>query len=135
VAIHVRAKAPQLARKEGETLRLPVGPGEHLVRDYASLSRRRLDVLIHAQNVTETDWTVHLPPGMRAVGLPRPAEGSSPFGSFKVEVESGGTAVRVKTTIRMTKRRVWASDYASFRAFCESADQALGQHLVVAGGK
>ena len=131
VSLHVRAKVPQLGRREGDSISLPVGPGEHLVHEWAQLSRRHLDVRLHEQSTAETEWKIHVPAGMRVTGAPHAAEGSSQFGSFKVEVESGAGDVRVKTTIVETKTRIWASDYPAFRAWCETVDQALGQRLVV----
>jgi transglutaminase-like putative cysteine protease len=133
VAIHVRAKVPQLGRKEGDTMILPAGPSEHYVREWAPQSRRRLDLRLPTNEVTETEWIVHLPPGTHVAIAPRPAEGTSTFGSFKVEVESGASVVRVKTRLTVSKTHIWAVDYPAFRAWCETVDHALGQRLVLGG--
>ena len=112
---------------------LPVGPNEHYVREWAPLSRRRLDIRLSTQEVDETEWVVHLPAGARVTGAPHAAEGTSPYGSFKVEVENGPATVRVKTRLVVSKTRIWATDYPAFRAWCDTVDHALGQHLIVAG--
>ncbi len=133
IALRVKGKATQLARRDGTTWSAPAGPGEHMVRDFAALSRRSLDVKLSAQTTTESEWSVHLPPGARVVQGPRAANETSPFGTVKVEVESGaGGLVRVRTTIAMTKTRIPATEYAAFRAWCEAADRALGQRVVYA---
>ncbi|HWL84929.1 MAG TPA: DUF3857 domain-containing protein [Polyangiaceae bacterium] len=131
VWLHTKGKVPQFARKEGDRLSVPVGPSEHAVRDFASLSQRKLDVRLHAQTIEESDWTIHLPQGAKIVNAPTKAEGSSPFGSFRVVVDVAGTTAHVKTTVTMTKTRIKASEYPAFRAFCESIDRALGQRLVL----
>ena len=135
VTLHVKGKAPQFARKEGERLSVPVGPRDHLVRDYAQLSRRRLDIRLNAQSTTESDWTIHHPPGAHVVSAPLKAGGTSAFGSFRVEVESGPAATHVTTVVTLTQTRIKAADYPAFRAWCETVDRALGQRLVLSGGK
>ncbi len=137
VTLHVKGKVPQLARKEGDRLSVPVGPSDHMVRDFASLSQRHLDIRLRAQSTTRSDWTVHLPRGARVVSLPSRAEGKTPFGTFKVDVEQTGgdtgSTVRVRTEVTMDKTRIPVAEYPAFRAFCEAVDRALGQRLVVAG--
>jgi hypothetical protein len=129
VSLRVKGKAPQIARRDGETWSVPAGPQEHMVRTYAPLSQRRLDLRLSAQTVTEADWTLHLPAGAKVTSMPRATSESSPFGTAVVEVEPNGNSVRVRTTITMTKTRIAASEYGAFRAFCEAADRALGQRL------
>ncbi len=129
VSLRVKGKTPQLARRDADTWSAPVGPSEHMVRDFAALSRRRLDLKLAAQTTSESEWNVRLPPGTRVVTAPHAANETSPYGTLKVEVESGAT-VRVKTTIAMTKTRIPAAEYGAFRAWCEAADRALGQRVV-----
>jgi cellulose synthase operon protein C len=135
VSIRVRGKAPQLARREGDGLSMPVGPRESMVREYAPQSRRRLDLRLRAKTTTEQEWKVKLPAGMRIVQTPTPTEGATPYGSYRLTVEAKGNAVRVHTKITLDKTRILAAEYGAFRAFCESADRALGQRLVVAAVK
>ncbi len=135
VRLRARGKAARLARKEGDTFALPVGPKEYLVREYAALSSRKRDIRLAVQNTHETEWSVGLPAGAKVTSLPRAQEGTSPFGSYRVEVDGAGPKVRVKTTIAMTKTRILANEYPAFRAFCESADRALGQRLVYTVGR
>ena len=127
VEIHAKAKAPSFARKDGETRTIPVGAKEHLVRTYAPLSNRRRDIRIFALSTQENETVVKLPQGAKILGAPHAAEGNSPYGFFKVETETNGTTVRVKTTVAITKSRIPASEYAAFRAFCEQVDRELGQ--------
>ncbi|MDB4995182.1 MAG: Cell division protein FtsK, partial [Myxococcaceae bacterium] len=131
VTLHVKGKAPQLARREGDRISVPTGPSDHMVRDYAALSRRLLDIRLRANTTTESDWTIHLPPGSRVLTAPVKGEGKSPFGTYRVDVETEPTKARVKTQVTMTKTRITAAEYPAFRAWCEEVDRALGQRLVL----
>jgi tetratricopeptide (TPR) repeat protein len=131
VTMHVKGKSPQFARKEGDALSIPLGRREHMVRDYAPLVQRKLDVRLYAQWTDENEWTVKLPPGARVKSAPVASEGSSPFGAYKVTVENAGASVHVTTTVMLTKTRITASEYPAFRVWCEQVDRALGQRAVV----
>lgn len=127
VEIHAKAKAPTFARKDGETRTVAVGAREFMVRSYASLSGRRRDLRIPALTTQENETVIKLPQGAKVLGAPRASEGKSPFGNFKVETETAGSTVRVKTTVALAKSRITASEYPAFRAFCEQVDRELGQ--------
>ena len=129
VSIRAKGKATSLARKDGSSWTLPVGAKEHLVRTWAQLSSRKRDLRIQALSTQENESVVKLPQGAKIVAAPHAAEGSSPFGHYKVETETNGNVVRVKTTVALTKPRIKADEYAAFRAFCEKADRDLGQTL------
>jgi hypothetical protein len=132
VTIRVRGKAPEFARLIGDVLSIPMGRHEHMVRDFAPLSSRQLDVRLQAQWTQEDDWTVRLPPGARIRSAPSPVQGSSAFGSYQVDAESTGNVVHIRTRITMAKTRIAAAEYGPFRAWCEEVDRALGQRATVA---
>jgi cellulose synthase operon protein C len=131
VSIHVRAKALEFGRKNGSQLSLPVGPSEHLVRDFAPLSQRQLDVRLPFRSRTESEWTVHLPSAMQVVRAPDDTDVRGPFGTATLHVERTPGSVRVRTVVTLDRSRVGASEYPAFRAWCESADRSLGQHIVI----
>jgi tetratricopeptide (TPR) repeat protein len=131
VTMRMRGKAPQFARAEGDTLTVPLGRKEHMVRDYAPLASRKLDVRLYAQWTQEDEWTVHLPPGAKVRSTPQASKGSSPFGTYDVTSESSAGTLRVRTTVTLTKTRIDASEYPAFRAWCEEVDHALGQRATV----
>ncbi len=131
VSLRVRARSQELARRERDTLSFPAGPRMHLVRNWAPLSERRLDVRLHSRATTVGDWTLHVPAGMHVVSAPLPADVRTPFGSVRVETESAGTTVHVVTTITLDQTRILAREYAAFRAFCEAGDRALDQRVIV----
>jgi transglutaminase-like putative cysteine protease/Flp pilus assembly protein TadD len=131
VTMRVRGKVPQFARAEGDVLTVPLGRKEHMVRDYAALNARKLDIRMYAQWTTEDEWTVRLPPGAKVKSAPQSSKGSSAFGSYAVEVEAGGGTLRVKTSVTLAKTRITVSEYAAFREWCEQVDHALGQRATV----
>jgi len=135
VELRAKGKAPSFARKDGESWTVQVGAREHMVRSWAPLSTRRRDVRIQALSTQENETVVKLPQGAKVLGAPHPAEGKTPFGSFKVDVETNGGTVRVKTTVALTRSRIPAAEYAAFRAFCEQIDRELGQSLTYTVGK
>jgi transglutaminase-like putative cysteine protease/Flp pilus assembly protein TadD len=131
VTMHVRGKVSRFARTEGDVLTVPLGRKEHMIRDYAPLASRKLDVRLLAQRTEEDDWVVRLPSGAKVKSIPTPARGSSPFGSYSVDVESDGNALRVKTRVTLARTRIAASEYPAFRAWCEEVDRGLGQRATV----
>ena len=136
VELKAKGRAPSYARRDGESWTVGVGAREHLVRTWAALSSRRRDMRIQALSTQENETIVKLPQGARVIGPPHTAEGKGQFGFYKVEVDTTTpTAVRVKTTVAITKSRITAAEYPAFRGFCEQADRELGQSLTFTVGK
>ena len=133
VTLHAKGKASGFARKDADSLSIPVGPREYFVRDFAPLNQRKLDVRFYAQWTLDQDWTVRLPPGAKVKSLPVASSTTTPFGTVKLEVESSaGGVIKVRTSISNTKTRILASEYPAFHQWCETVDRALGQRVVVA---
>lgn len=135
VQIHAKARAPSYARRDGESWTVGVGAREHMVRTWAPLSSRRRDIRIMALSTQENETVLKLPQGAKVLGPPHAAEGKSPFGFYKIDVDTQGSVVRMKTTVAITKSRIPAAEYAAFRAFCEQADRELGQSVTFMVGK
>jgi hypothetical protein len=131
VSVHVKGKVSQFARNDGETLSVPVGPKEHMVREFAALSSRKQDLRLYAQSTTQNDWTVKLPASMKVMSAPKSDDVESPFGKLSIKTETNGGTVHVTSTLTVTKMRIPAAEYGAFRAWCERVDKALGQRLVV----
>ena len=57
-----------------------MGRDEHMVRDYAPLSARKLDVRLYAQSTTQSDWTVKAAAGRQAsIAIPKPIDAVEPL--------------------------------------------------------
>jgi transglutaminase-like putative cysteine protease len=129
VSVRVKGRAPQFARRDGEAWTALVGPREHMVRDFAPMSQRRLDLRLAAQTTSDSEWTLRLPAGAKITTAPRSGVETSPYGTVRVDTEVAGGTVHVKTSVTMTKTRIPATEYAKFRAWCEAADRVLGQRV------
>jgi tetratricopeptide (TPR) repeat protein len=131
VKIRAKGKAIGFARRDGDVLTIPAGPSHRLVADYASLSRRTLDVDLHALTQREDEWTIHVPPGMKVSRSPQPAQLDTPFGRFSVAFEESAGKVVVRTLLAFKKARITPAEYPAWRAFCEAVDRAFGQRVEV----
>lgn len=133
-SLKVTGKVPNLARKDGAKLSIPVGPKEYLVGDFATLSTRKQDIRLRAQNTQVSERHIKLPANAQITTMPVASSSDSPFGSHTVTVEKEGAGIVVKTTITFKKTRITAAEYAAFRAWCEQVDKGLGQRLVFTTG-
>jgi hypothetical protein len=67
--------------------------------------------------------------------LPEAVERTSPLGRLTVSADVSGSTVTVRTRVAFDKTRITPAEYPEWRAFCEAADRAFAQHLVVGTGK
>lgn len=131
VKMRVRVRVPQFAVPDGSTMTIPLGRREHMVRNFASLASRKLDVRLLAQFTEQDDWIVRLPAGAKVRSLPSSTRSGGPFGTYELDVEQAGNVLHAKTTVTLQKTRVAASEYGAFRSWCEEVDRALGQRAIV----
>lgn len=131
VRVRAKGKAATFARREGDALSVPAGPSHQLVADYASLSKRSLDVNLRATTQREDEWTIKLPPGMRVTRPATAAAMDTPLARFSIAFEESAGKVVVKSTLAFKKARITPAEYAAWRAFCEAADRAFGQRMLV----
>ncbi|HEX6764659.1 MAG TPA: DUF3857 domain-containing protein, partial [Polyangiaceae bacterium] len=131
VHVHVEGTAPGFARREGGQLSMAVTNSFRLTSTYASLSQRKQDVMISAFSELRDSFVVELPPGVKVVSAPEPANGDTRFGWYSLTVDKQADKITVKGRLGLRVTRVSPSDYTAFRAFCAEADRALGARLVV----
>jgi hypothetical protein len=106
-----------------------------LVARFASLSNRKQDLRLHVQSTLEDEFVIHLPASMKVKSLPEAVQDDTPFGAYSVSAETSAGKVVVRTKIAIRKTRIKPAEYPGWRAFCEAADRAFAQRLVVGGGK
>jgi tetratricopeptide (TPR) repeat protein/transglutaminase-like putative cysteine protease len=131
VKLEVKGTARGFARKEGGSLSMAVTPSVRLTSTYASLSSRTQDVRIVSFSTVDDTFVIKLPAGKKLESAPPDAKGSSPFGSYSVEVEKTPAQVTVKSRVELRTGRVTPQQYPAFKKFCEDVDRALGGRLVV----
>jgi cellulose synthase operon protein C len=135
VKTHARGRAPSLGRRDGAELSIAIGPTGRLVSSFASLSSRKQDIRMHVRSTLEDELVVHLPPNFKVKTLPEPVQQSSRLGRLSVSAEANGATVTIRAKVAFDKTRIGPSEYPEWRAFCEAADRAFAQRLVVGAAK
>jgi cellulose synthase operon protein C len=135
VRTRVRGRVASLGRRDGSEVSIPIGPTARLVSAYASLSGRKQDIRMHVRSTLEDELVVHMPPTFKVKTLPDPVQQSSALGRISVSADVAGSTVTIKTRVAFDKTRITPAEYPEWRAFCEAADRAFAQRLVVGASK
>lgn len=131
VTLRVHGAGSRFARKEGDTLSIPVTFGFRLGPAYATLSTRRLAVKLPPLGTIEDTFVVKVPPGMQVVSAPAKASGDTRFGSYSVTVENDGGKVVVHGVLTVKVVTVEPAEYAAWKQFAADADAAFTPRLVL----
>ena len=131
VRLHAKGKAQGFARKDGDGMSIPAGPQRKLVGDYASTSKRTLDIDLRTLSERDDEWIVKLPAGMKVTRPPQAARAETPYGAFSIDFEESGGKAVVRTKLTFKKSRILAAEYPAWRQFCEQVDRAFGQRMVI----
>jgi transglutaminase-like putative cysteine protease len=99
-----------------------------LTRKYAPERARRNPVLVPVTPSEHEVFDYDLPLGASAV-LPADTKLHTAFGSVEVSYRRNGQKLRVETYTELVPLTVSTVDYASFRAFCRAADEALQKEV------
>lgn len=129
-----RASVPQLARRDGNELRLEVSVIGDLVRSLARTPARRYSLDLGSTSSYLERRIVRVPAGMRVTELPVGGEANSPFGKLKVTVEPSPGGLTVRTELELSRDRISAADYPAFKDWAERADVILRQRIGMSGG-
>ena len=129
--LSVKGKAPAYGRREGDTVSMPTASSLSLMSSIAALSARKTDLVLGAQSLSSEERVLTFPASATIVRAPAAAKIDSPFGSAIVEVKRESGRLVVTSKFQLTKSRVTPSEYKAFREFCEKADAALEQRLVL----
>ncbi|MBN1609392.1 MAG: DUF3857 domain-containing protein [Polyangiaceae bacterium] len=131
VELDLVGTAPGFARREGDTLSVPVTGSARLTPRYASLSRRTQDVSLLGFTTIDDRYSIELPQGATVTSAPMPAAGNSPFGSYVLEVKEQPGRVEVHSRIQIDVPRVTPAEYERWKAFCSAVDEAMSRRLMV----
>ncbi|HEX5656293.1 MAG TPA: DUF3857 domain-containing protein, partial [Polyangiales bacterium] len=129
VTVKYRVKAPQLARPEGNELRLGSSSLNDLVRSLAGSPSRRYPLDLGVPRAYREERSIKGPKGFVVKKPPEGGEVKSRFGSLSVKTEQSGTGVISKTAFELAVKRVEPKDYDEFRKFVERADGLLRQRI------
>jgi len=131
ITLEVKAKAAVAARKEGDTLSVPASASVNLLGSLASLSVRKTPLLVGGLSSSQEERVIKLPPGMKVRSLPTNASIDGPFGTVILDVKQEGSKVVVKSQLALKMPRIPPAQYPAFRDFCQKADDALTQRVIV----
>lgn len=132
VTLSYRAKAPLVARPQGDELRIPGSALSDLLRELASSPTRRYPLDLGTPRVYREERTVVPPPGHVVHALPKGGRVASRFGQMVVENKQRGQTVVSKTSFTLAVARIDAADYAEFRRFVEQAEMLVRQRITFA---
>ena len=99
----------------------------NLVSQYATLppAERHYPMLINAETSTQRTLTLHAPAGYTwDLSTLHDAEISTKFGHYRRHAELQDGALKVSEVLEILPQRVEVADYADFRSFCLSVDDA-----------
>ncbi|MBI4511245.1 MAG: DUF3857 domain-containing protein [Deltaproteobacteria bacterium] len=134
VRVHAEGSVPELGWKAGGgTHVLPaIGRRSELARTLTGTSKRKHDLVLDHPWVDEETVEHELAPGFDVRALPRGEQISGPHGTFSLSIAKRGTGrVAIAYSLRVTSRRIPASEHAAFRAFLTAVDAALNQGIEV----
>jgi cellulose synthase operon protein C len=101
-----------------------------LTRKYAPERLRRNPVLVPVTASEHEVFDYELPESAKTE-LPPNTNLHTPFGKVEVSYVRDGRKLRVETYTELVPLTVKVADYAAFRAFCKSADEALQREVRV----
>jgi len=105
----------------------------HLTRRYASLSKRRCDLVFDFPWSLRASVLFRLPSGYRVVSLPDDVHLSTGFGKCDIEFASTSqTSVTVDFRFSFDVTRVKAEQYEGFRDFCRLVDEKQTEKIRIA---
>lgn len=129
--LELTAKVSKFARWNGTELQLgQVAPALGLSRMYATLPERREDLLLETPLIEDSEFSVHLPPGVEPSQLPEPVNLKSVFGDYRTEFKVENGVLRIVRSFQIPMQVVSQSEYAAFSQFAiqiDAAERALIQ--------
>ena len=133
-ALNYRLKAPQVARLEGNELRIArQRAARPAARDGGAAPRASTRSISSVKNAYREERTMRAPRGFAVRGAARGRRGEEPFRQPACEQRAARQREVVSTTaFQLDVDRVEPADYPEFRRFIEQADEMLQQRIAFA---
>ncbi|MBX7113854.1 MAG: DUF3857 domain-containing protein [Myxococcaceae bacterium] len=129
---HFKMQVPRYAEVLPGTLRFfPFGAGRSFSQVMAALPERKHDLVFPGVWKNTLQFRYTLPDGFSPEQLPGPTTLDSPFGSVKLTTAVVDGALTCDVMMSMTRARISTQDYAAFRAWLLSVDEAFSRKLTV----
>jgi len=129
VSYNYRIRVPQLARWDGDELRLEPTALHDLVQSMARLPSRHYDLDLQGNRAYKEDRLVKLPAGLSPSEVPAGGEVSSRFGRLSLQFTQGPGTITARTELNVSADRIGVQEYPEFRRWVEAADQLLKQRI------
>jgi tetratricopeptide (TPR) repeat protein/transglutaminase-like putative cysteine protease len=130
VKVEFTARIPNYALVHEGDLQFAVLPSHNLLKSFASLSKRRYDVVVGNPRTYVDAYTYAAPPGWAFADVPPDIVIGKPgdpyWFSFTTKLESPSRLV-LTAVLGFDAFRVEVKDYDRFREFCRQVDDAMGQ--------
>ena len=128
ISVNVALRAPQLAQRTGETLRMLVlGSRYEYTTSLAPLLTRKHALRLRPPRTTKIQLDLDLPPGFHWSQVPTDKAISSKFGAFRLVTTSTPEHAKVEMELRFIVADIAVADYSSYREFLRQVDVALAQ--------
>jgi hypothetical protein len=133
VSMEFTLDVPRYGQPEAGGLRFtPFGAAAGYVETYASLSERRLPLVLGSPTETRFEYRYKLPPGWSAVEVPEDAAGEVPEAAFEVRHRVEGSTLVVSGHVTLRAERVAPDRYPAFRELAARVDRAFARRVRIA---
>jgi len=105
-----------------------------LSRRFVSQRERSHDLMLGFPYQRRTAVEVVVPEGVAIESLPQDMDIALPFGAFQRRSSRTDKGVRLESTFTLKVRRLAAADYAAFKEFCNTVDNADEERIVYREG-
>jgi cellulose synthase operon protein C len=132
VTLDFQMHVPRYAEVSSAGLRFLPFPGSHsYLQGLAPLAERSRDLVLDGPTVSRFHFLYQLPRGYVVDELPRTVTTDTPFGHAQFGCRAEAEALECTGEVALTTARVSARDYAAFRAFLTTVDQAFARKVLV----
>ena len=109
-------------------------PDFDLSYEEVALAKRRYALQYPTAVESRYRWEVSLPPGLRAVSIPKPVKVAGPDESFTLSCVDGGARIVCDAVERRSRRVYPVRDYAAHKAFAEKVSRLTQDRLFLKAG-
>ncbi|MFI5308894.1 MAG: DUF3857 domain-containing protein, partial [Polyangiales bacterium] len=129
VRFSYRISVPQLARWDGDELKLEPSVLHDLTQEMARLPERVHPLDLQGNRVYKEERNVRVPAGLRFSEIPPGGKADSEFGRLELSFVASGSTLTARTEFVLLRDRITPAQYPAFRRWVEAADQVLKQRI------
>ncbi|MFN0205016.1 MAG: DUF3857 domain-containing protein [Planctomycetota bacterium] len=131
VELRASMEVEKLAKSKGSDFTLPLTTDPRNLLGVASEAERSYDLLLGTPQFDESLITFVIPDSFDVRSIPADGALETPFGSYSIKTTREGNTIKVAAKSSITKSRIVPSEYAAFRQFARSLDEAQAREIVI----